>query len=113
MLGNACLRTLQFIRAPSLLHDYHLLENAIGAHLPRSGGPLGRAPIGLRSVLYRFAFNGGYLDATLSDYIVAPFVRICRWCDGWERRWTDFLTGSPSRQSDLVKPHAEAIEDLV
>ena len=31
MLGHACLRTLQFIRAPSLLHDHHQLENAIGA----------------------------------------------------------------------------------
>src|SRR5262249_10947520 len=43
LLGNACLRTLQFIRAPTLLHDYHLLENALGEPLPRSGGPLGLA----------------------------------------------------------------------
>src|SRR5262249_9605432 len=58
LLGNACLRTLQFIRAPTLLHDYHLLENAIGEHLPRSREPLGRlAPGRFRTWLYRFALE--------------------------------------------------------
>ncbi len=33
MIGHACLRTLQLLRAPTLLRDYHMLENAIGAHL--------------------------------------------------------------------------------
>src|SRR5205823_14894233 len=54
LLGNACLRTLQFIRAPTLLHDYHLLENAIGEHLPRSGEIVSRlAPGRFRRWLYR------------------------------------------------------------
>ena len=42
ILGHACLRTLQFVRAPTLLHDYHTMENAIGEHLPRGLGPVGR-----------------------------------------------------------------------
>src|SRR5581483_11706363 len=29
LLGHACLRTLQFLRAPTLLHDYHLREKAL------------------------------------------------------------------------------------
>src|SRR5690606_21935415 len=33
IIGHACLRTLQLLRAPTLLHDYHALENAIGSHL--------------------------------------------------------------------------------
>src|SRR5260370_21424331 len=37
LLGHACLRTLQFVRAPTLLQDYRKLENAIGEHLPREG----------------------------------------------------------------------------
>ena len=112
LLGNACLRTLQFIRAPTLLHDYHLLENALGEHLPRPGGPLGLAPGGFRAWLYRFALERGYLDSLLSAYVVAPFVRLFRGCDALERRWTDFLAGSPSRESDPVKPYSGAIEDL-
>jgi NADH-quinone oxidoreductase subunit L len=113
LLGNACLRTLQFIRAPTLLQDYYQLENAIGGRLPRPGGPL--RPLTSdpgRRWLYRFSLERGYLDALLSDYIVAPFLRLFRWCDGLERRWTDFLTGSASRESDAVKPHPGAMDDL-
>src|SRR5262249_15440006 len=57
LLGNACLRTLQFVRAPTLLHDYHLLENAIGDHLPSVGAPLGLGPGFLHTWVYRFALE--------------------------------------------------------
>jgi NAD(P)H-quinone oxidoreductase subunit 5 len=113
LLGNACLRTLQFLRAPTLLHDYHLLENAIGEHLPPSDQPLARLPRGrFRKWLYRFALERGYLDSLLKWCLVDPFVRLFRWCDGLERRWTDFLAGGTSRESDKVKPHAGGMEDL-
>jgi NAD(P)H-quinone oxidoreductase subunit 5 len=106
LLGHACLRALQFLRAPTLLHEYHLLEKAIGEHLPR---PAGR----LRGWLYRFALERGYLDALLAEYVIAPFVRLFRWCDAAERRWTNLLTpGGVSRESDLVKPRSVSLEDL-
>ena len=113
LLGNACLRTLQFLRAPTVLHDYHLLENAIGHHLPKAGSPLrhiGRE--GIMNRAYRFALERGYLDAFLSRFIVTPFVRFFQWCDGLERRWTCLLSGGAARESDLVKPHTGTIEDL-
>lgn len=113
LLGNACLRTLQFVRAPTLLHDYHLLENAIGDHLPPSGAPLGGlAPGRLRARLYRFALERGYLDALLAEYVVAPFVRLFRRCDALERRWTDFLGGRPPREPGRPRPYSGAMEDL-
>ncbi len=113
LLGNACLRTLQFIRAPSLLHDYHLLESAIGEHLPRPGRPFGRlVPDRARTWLYLFALERGYLDSALNEYVVAPFVRLFRWCDAQERRWTDFLTGRASRASDLALPAAARMDEL-
>lgn len=111
ILGHACLRTLQFIRAPSLLHDYHTLENAIGEHLPRSSGPWMLAARRPSAVLYRFALERGYLDAILRDYVVVPYVRLLRWCDAAERRWTDLLSGEASRESDQVKPHFGMIEE--
>jgi NAD(P)H-quinone oxidoreductase subunit 5 len=113
LLGHACLRTLQFIRAPTLLHDYHLLENALGEHLPRSGGPFNQASQQVRAWLYRFSLERGCLDALLTKYVVAPFVVLFRWCDARERRWTDFLAGSASRESDQVHPYSGAIEDLL
>jgi hypothetical protein len=34
--------------------------------------------------------------------MVRPFVLVFRICDGLERRWTDFLSGTESRESDRV-----------
>src|SRR5207344_785616 len=69
LLGHACLRTLQFVRAPTLLQDYRVLENAIGDRLPRPPGLLRFAPPAARLWLYRFALERGYLDAILTDYV--------------------------------------------
>ncbi|HEX4132650.1 MAG TPA: proton-conducting transporter membrane subunit [Pirellulales bacterium] len=113
LLGHACLRTLQFVRAPTLLQDYRTLENAIGSRLPRTATPWMRfGGTGFHAWLYRFALERGYLDSLLTDYIVGPFVRTFRLCDSLERRWTDFLSGEASRESDQVKPHFGTIEEF-
>jgi NADH:ubiquinone oxidoreductase subunit 5 (subunit L)/multisubunit Na+/H+ antiporter MnhA subunit len=113
LLGHACLRTLQFVRAPTLLHDYHTLENALGEHLPHAAAPLEQmSSRRFRTWLYRLGLERGYLDALLSAYIVTPFVRVFRWCDGMERGWTDFLSRQPSREAEGVKPSVATIEEL-
>ena len=94
IIGHACLRTLQFVRAPTLLHDYRILENALGERLPsRPQTALGRMSENVRDRLYRAALERGYLDTLLDDYLVRPFLAIFRWCDAAERRWTDWLSG--------------------
>ena len=113
LLGHACLRTLQFVRAPTLLRDYHTLENAIGQHLPRAATPWSRIAPRRGSIwLYRFALERGYLDSSLLEFAVVPFVRVFRWCDSLERRWTDFLAGGASRESDQVKSRFGTIEEF-
>jgi NAD(P)H-quinone oxidoreductase subunit 5 len=111
LLGHACLRTLQFLRAPTLLHDYRTMENAIGERLPHAGAPL---PVLKRQHLwiYRFAMERGYLDSMLLNGVVTPFLRFFRGCDALERRWTDFLAGGASRESDQVMPQFGTIEEL-
>ncbi len=113
LLGHACLRSLQFLRAPTLLHDYHTLENAIGDHLPEARLPWVR-PATRRAAgwMYRLALEQGYLDCILLEYVVRPFVRAFQWCDRLERRWTDFLSGGASRESDQVKPHFGTFEEF-
>ncbi|MBS0266956.1 MAG: oxidoreductase [Planctomycetes bacterium] len=108
LLGHACLRTLQFIRAPTLLQDYRTLENAIGEHLPHGQAGIER----YRIWLYRWSIERAYLDSILSEYILYPFLRIFRWCDGMERRWTDFLSRGTSRDSDQVQSAAGGIDEL-
>ncbi len=108
LLGHACLRTLQFVRAPTLLQDYRNLENALGDRLPRPPGPLVFAPAWVRTYLYRFALERGYLDAILTDYVARPFVWVFLRCDRLERRWAAYLTGPETPEAQ--KARAEAPE---
>ncbi len=99
LIGHACLRTLQFIRAPTLLQDYRVLENAIGDRLPLPPGVLRFAPTSARTWLYRFALERGYLDAILTDYVARPFVRAFEWCGRLERRWAESLNNENTGSS--------------
>lgn len=113
ILGHGCLRTLQFVRAPTILQDYRVLENAIGNRLPRLPGFWERLiPENVRSWLYRFALERGYLDSYLNDYVVGPVLALFRHCDGLERRWTDYLTGTKSRDSKRTDSSSATLEDL-
>jgi len=114
ILGHGCLRTLQFVRAPTLLLDYSTLENAIGESLPHRQGPWERRiPAKWHVWFYRLALERGYLDAFLSDVLVRPFLRLLRGCDALERRWTDLLSGTSSRESEQLPPPPESLEELL
>ena len=93
IIGHACLRTLQLLRAPSLLHDYNTIENAIGDHLPRRDS-LQRKIISdsVRNWFYRFALERGFLDALMDEYIVRPFQGLFQWCNRMEEKWVVFLS---------------------
>ncbi|MBI4229766.1 MAG: oxidoreductase [Planctomycetes bacterium] len=94
LLGHACLRTLQFLRAPSLLHDLHQTENAIGSHLPRTGIRWERwLPAGLQTRLYLAALERGGLEAILRDGVARPFLAAARSFDRMERWWISVLGG--------------------
>ena len=113
MIGHACLRTLQLLRAPSLLKDYQTLENAIGARLekPPSVWEDLISPH-QRAWLYRFALERGYLDGFLNEYVVRPFLGVFRWADSMERRWSAVVGGTHSRESDEVPVWDDSLDDL-
>lgn len=112
ILGHGCLRTLQFVRAPTILHDYRILENAIGSHLAH-GKPLGGVKTSPTAWtrFYRITMERGYLDAFLTDYIARPFLAVLRMCDRAERRWTDFLAGTKPEPAETTphKPTTRAV----
>ena len=113
IIGHACLRTLQLLRAPSLLHDYHMIENAIGGSAARRPNVFVRwLPRSAQLWWYRFALERGYLDISLDQFIVRPFQSLFAWCDRAERKWTHWLSGGFSRQSEHANLHHEIIEDL-
>lgn len=101
IIGHACLRTLQLLRAPSVLRDYNTLENDIGQHLPERRSLIQKyVSARVRLWCYTFAVERGYLDGLLSDYIVRPFVSFFMWSDRMERRWTTFLNGTSDSSTD-------------
>jgi NAD(P)H-quinone oxidoreductase subunit 5 len=113
IIGHACLRTLQLLRAPSLLRDYHTLENAIGGHLPhRDTWWSKRLSRPWQTWLYRLAIERFFLDGWLEAIVVRPFIGVFSWCDRAERRWTDWLAGGHSRESDDIPPHEVIVEEL-
>lgn len=112
IIGHACLRTLQLLRAPTLLHDYHVLENAVGGHLRNGASPQLPEPSTWQLWCYRFALHRCYLDGLIDAWVVYPVRRVLQKCDSLEHRWTDFLAGGSSRISDAVEPHTEVVEEL-
>jgi NAD(P)H-quinone oxidoreductase subunit 5 len=46
----------------------------------------------------------------LDNWIVNPVVGFFRWADSLERRWTDWISQEPSRESDAVELHPESSE---
>jgi NADH:ubiquinone oxidoreductase subunit 5 (subunit L)/multisubunit Na+/H+ antiporter MnhA subunit len=97
IIGHVCLRTLQLLRAPSILRDYRAMENAIGDHLAIAG-PAHKSwiPTKWQNWLYRLSIERGTFDIFLDEYVVGPFLFLCRWSDRNERRWTRFIAGESS-----------------
>jgi hypothetical protein len=65
--GHIVVRTLQFLRAPSTLHDHHRRYSASGGEPSTNGAHFELLlPVGLRIWLYRLALERGYHDTILN-----------------------------------------------
>lgn len=95
MLGHISVRSLQLLRSPSLLHDFHRLETAVGGHLPQTGAYLERLlPERLRRRLYVAALERWYLDGFLLR-LIAPILALLKTLDRLEHRWCALIGGRP------------------
>lgn len=109
IIGHASMRSLQMLRAPSLLRDHRRLEDNIGylERISQSSRP-NPTPNSFRIWRYRFAMERGYLDSILDEWIVTPFQKTFRWFDKLERRLVKFL--SVGDRSQAAKHVSEADE---
>jgi NAD(P)H-quinone oxidoreductase subunit 5 len=79
ILGHAMVRTLQFLRAPSMLHDYHQMHSAVGGEFAPTGRHLEEMfPERVRLWLYRWALDRGHLDSILDRGVIYPLTRLSR-----------------------------------
>lgn len=87
IVGHAIVRAVQFLRAPSMLHDFHRVHAAAGGHLPETGTHFDRmVPAWLQRRLYRAALERGYSDILVDRMIVTPLTRLSRWFEALETR---------------------------
>ena len=79
VLGHATVRTLQFLRAPSMLHDYHQMHAAIGEkHSSGDTYVEELLPERVHLWLYRWALDRGHLDTILDRFVIHPLMRLSR-----------------------------------
>ena len=77
ILGNATVRTMQYLRAPSMLHDYHQMHSAIGGELSPTGKQIEEMlPERVQLWLYRWALDRGHLDTIIERWVVAPLSEL-------------------------------------
>jgi len=112
MIGHACVRTLQLVRAPSLLHDYHRMENAIGTHLDRRGARWGHLlSEKFADRFYPLALERGHLDNLLDTCVIDPFLALFVRLNGFEQRLTARWRDSTETSDPLLAASSESSED--
>lgn len=98
ILGNATVRTMQYLRAPSMLHDYHQMHSAVGGRLSPTGKPVEEMlPQRVHLWLYRWALDRGHLDTILERWVIAPLLQVSAYLS-----WRD-RTRTPS--TTTIRPH--------
>jgi len=83
LMGHAVVRTMQFLRSPSMLHDYHRVHAAAGGQIPRTGAQIETLlNESLRTWLYRFGLERGFYDAWLERLVLVPVSGLSRFLGG-------------------------------
>jgi NAD(P)H-quinone oxidoreductase subunit 5 len=89
ILGNATVRTMQYLRAPSMLHDYHQMHSAVGGELSPTGTQIEEMlPERVQLWLYRWALDRGHLDTILERWVIAPLLQVSAYLSRCERTRT-------------------------
>jgi NAD(P)H-quinone oxidoreductase subunit 5 len=109
LIGHAVVRTLQFLRAPSMLHDHHKVFAAAGGHLGKTGEHYdGVLSPGLRLVLYRIGLERGFYDAFADRFVIAPVLRLSRMFAALEPK--SEVVAMPQAASAASRPWAQEAE---
>ncbi|BCS34859.1 oxidoreductase [Luteitalea sp. TBR-22] len=96
MTGHALVRTLQFLRAPSMLHDHHQMHAAVGGHLTATGGHFERLlPEPVQWWAYRLAVDRSHLDTLIDRLVIEPLHALSVWL-GRIDEWTSRPPGVPA-----------------
>ena len=104
--GHALLRTMQFLRAPSLLHDHHTMHAAAGGHLIAADPLFNALPPGLKLMLYRIGIGQGYYDAVVDRLVVRPVMALAQLLGMLEAKKPEVVAERPMAEArrTVVEP---------
>jgi NADH:ubiquinone oxidoreductase subunit 5 (subunit L)/multisubunit Na+/H+ antiporter MnhA subunit len=101
IVGHAIVRTAQFLRAPSMLHDYHQFHAAAGGHVKATGTHYHfLVPQKLQLWLYSIGLERGRYDAIVDRFFLNPLVRLSDFLSRLEPSWMGGA-GNSSLRSEL------------
>lgn len=102
ILGHAMVRTMQFLRAPSMLHDYHRVHAAAGGHFEPTGDHYeSLLPKPVQIMLYRIALGRGFYDALVDRFLIAPVKGLARILSLLEPAWVKSTTSMSSQPAEV------------
>ena len=88
-VSHAVLRTLQFLRTPSMLRDYHRVHAASGGQIDPTGEHYeSLLPRGAQLWLYRVALARGFYDATVDRFLITPLQKLAQLLGIIEPDWS-------------------------
>jgi len=114
ILGHAMVRTLQFLRAPSMLHDYHQVHAAAGGHIGKTGKHYESfIPQGLQLWLYRMAIDRGHLDTIMERAFLQPLMQTSRFLARLDRIGLSTARAPEKKTAEIhaVAAHNERVID--
>lgn len=106
VVAHAVIRTLQLLRAPSLLHERHHLEQMLGHHI-RVFHPSDEAVTNVQRFMFRLRLERCFLDNLLVDCLVHQTLRFVRLLDTLECRLADLITGQRNKGETLLETAAD------
>jgi len=103
-VGHAVVRTMQFLRTPSMLSDYHRVHAASGGNLGPTGGQYESIlPQPIQIALYRIAFGRAFYDVVVDRFLIAGAKAVSRSLSWFEPNWlqTPHETAAPSASAPV------------
>jgi NADH-quinone oxidoreductase subunit L len=111
VVTHAVIRTLQLLRAPSLLHERHHLEQMLGHHI-RVFHPSVETVTNFQRFMFRLRLERCFLDNLLVDWLVYKTLLLIRQLDKLERKVAGLITGHKS-EAVALPTAAESSTTLV
>lgn len=101
IIGHAMVRTMQFLRSPSMLSDYHRVHAAAGGRVGATGeqyDSLLSKPV--QVMLYRIALGRGFYDAIVDRFLIAPTRAVAKALSVFEPEWVKDRVSNSSQPAE-------------